>query len=390
MHLVFNKEELVNVLSVLSSVASGRNTLPILSNVKFDAYDGQVKCVATDLDVGITLNVQAQIHEDGSITVNCKKILDIVKQLPDDLPIGFETTANDRVQLQCGGGVYKIIGLTSEEFPNLPTFEKEGSLELDAQHLIDVLNKVEYAACKDDVRYFLNGVYFNFLEDKTELAATDSRIMAVAELPPYTPPDDKNGFILPLKSVKEVLNTFSESAEVRIAVEDKQILFSDDFATLSSRLVEGEYPNYRGIIPTEHQGKTIVIKDDLLKCVKRVSLLANPRNYGIIIDIDEQSLMVSANTPDLGEALESISVVSSNMNIRFSVDSRLFIENILSIKGDNIVLEYQEPSTPIVLKPVDTQDQLSLVMPLKLDESGKSEEPKEPEEAKEPDEPKEE
>ena len=121
MELTFEKDDLLHTLQVLQGVASGRTTLPILSNVLIQAADGKIECIATDLEVGIKIKVEGTIQEDGAITVSAKKLADIVKELPEDKPIHFATTVNDRVEITCGNGVYKIIGLSDEEFPQLPS-----------------------------------------------------------------------------------------------------------------------------------------------------------------------------------------------------------------------------------------------------------------------------
>jgi DNA polymerase-3 subunit beta len=366
LHLVFNKEEFSNALQVLSGVASGRNTLPILSNVLIRAQGESVECAATDLDVGITIRTQAQVHEEGVITVNCKKLLDIVKQLPEDSPIVFETTANDRIQMTSGDGVYKIIGLSADEFPDMPNIEGD-VLSIDANQLCDVLNKVEFAACKDDVRYFLNGVYFNFLEDKTEVVATDSKLLSLSSLPPYTPPGERDGMIVPLKTVREILKTFVDSSEIEICVgEGNQIVVSDEFSILTSRLVEGEYPNYQGIIPTEHEGTVDVDKSDFVRCVKRVALLSNPMNYSVCLDLSNDGMIVSSKAPELGEATETIAVDNCTLDMRIGFDARLLIDSLNSIRADKITIKYNDPIAPVLFLPTDNTEHVCLVMPLRL------------------------
>jgi DNA polymerase-3 subunit beta len=196
MELTFEKHDLLHALQILQSVASGRNTLPILSNVLIQATDGNIECVATDLEVGIKIKVEGVIQEDGAITVSAKKLADIVKELPEDQTINLVTTANDRVEITCGTGVYKIIGLPDEEFPQLPSVDGH-SLTIDGETLRAVLRRTEFSAATEDVRYYLNGLYFNFLEDKTEVVATDMTRLALAQCEPFETPEDVDGFIVP-------------------------------------------------------------------------------------------------------------------------------------------------------------------------------------------------
>ena len=160
MELTFERDALLDVLQVLQGVASGRTALPILSNVLIRAEGDTIECMATDLEVGIRMKVEGAVKEEGAITVSAKKLGDIVKELPADKPIDLVTTANDRVEITCGDGVYKIIGLPDEEFPQLPSIEGE-AMSIGGETLRDVIQKTEFAASTEEVRYFLNGLYFS-------------------------------------------------------------------------------------------------------------------------------------------------------------------------------------------------------------------------------------
>ena len=146
MQLTFENDNLLSALQLLQGVASGRNTLPVLSNVLIEASDGNIECVATDLEVGIKIKVKGDIQEEGAITISAKKLGDMVKELPKDEPIRFSTTANDRVQISCGEGTYKIVGLPSDEFPQLPSVDSD-SIAVDGKMLRDVIRKTEICCC---------------------------------------------------------------------------------------------------------------------------------------------------------------------------------------------------------------------------------------------------
>ena len=366
MELTFEKNDLLYSLQVLQSVASGRTTLPILSNILIQAADGKIECIATDLEVGIKIKVEGAIQEDGGITVSAKKLADIVKELPEDKPIHFSTTANDRVEIACGDGVYKIIGLPDEEFPQLPSVDGD-SLTLDGNILRDLLHKTEFAAATEDVRYFLNGLYFNFLPDKTEVVATDMRWLSVANCEPLMSSENIKGFIVPLKAVKEIARTFAESERVHISIFENQILFADESATLTTRLVEGDYPPYQKIIPDSTEGRVIVSKEQMLHATRRVALLSNPKNYAIALEINTEQVQISAKTPELGEAYEPVSVASGTGRIRIGIDARLLIGTLGHIETESMAIEFKSEVEPIVFKPIGTVNHICLVMPMRLE-----------------------
>ena len=366
MELTFEKDDLLHALQILQGVASGRSTLPILANVLIRATDGNIECVATDLEVGIKIIVEGVIQEDGAITVSAKKLTDIVKELPEEQTIHFVTTANDRVEITCGDGVYKIIGLSDEEFPQLPPIDGD-SLTIDGETLRDVLRRTEFAAATDDVRYFLNGLYFSFLEDRTEVVATDMVKLALARCEPISAPENVAGIIVPLKAVKEIERTFDGSNSVQVSIRENQILFADDTSTLTTRLVDGDYPKYREVIPESAEGRAVVSKELFLPAAKRVALLSNPKNHCVSVEIDTERIHVSVNTPEVGEAHETLPVESSTGSLRFGIDARWLIETLMHIESESVVVEFVSEVKPIVFKPVDADDHVCLVVPMRLE-----------------------
>jgi DNA polymerase-3 subunit beta len=366
MELTFEKDDLLHTLQVLQGVASGRTTLPILSNVLIQAADGKIECIATDLEVGIKIKVEGAIQEDGAITVSAKKLADIVKELPGDQTIHLATTANDRVEITCGDGVYKIIGLPDEEFPQLPSVDGE-SLTIDGDILRAVLRKTEFAASTEDVRYFLNGLYFNFLTDRTEVVATDSRWLALAYCDAFKAPANVDGFILPLKAVKEIARTFADASAVTVSVFENQILFADENATLTTRLVEGDYPKYDKLIPESTTGRAVVYKENILRAARRVALLSNPKNYSISLDIETEQITIFAKTPELGEAHETVSLQSCTANSRIAIDARLLIDILAHIETESVAIEFTGEFSPVLIRPIGDETHLCLVMPMRLE-----------------------
>ena len=366
MELTFERDDLLDSLQVLQGVASRRTTLPILSNVLINATGDTIECMATDLEVGIRMKVEGTITEEGAITVSAKKLVDIVKELPADKPVHLATTANDRVEITCGDGVYKIIGLPDEEFPQLPSVEGE-ALKIGGETLRDVLQKTEFAASTEEVRYFLNGLYFNFLEQGTEVVATDGKRLALARCEPLTAPGEANGFIVPLKAVREIARTFADAGEISISVFENQILFTDGNATLTTRLVEGDYPKYEKIIPESTEGRAVVSKEGILSATRRVSLLSNPKNYSICLEIDSEQVQVSAKTPELGEAHETLLVESSTGSARIGFDARLLIEALSHVETELLSLEFSGELNPVLVRPVGDENYVSLIMPMRLD-----------------------
>ncbi|MCE2416536.1 DNA polymerase III subunit beta, partial [Candidatus Poribacteria bacterium] len=251
-------------------------------------------------------------------------------------------------------------------FPQLPSVDGD-SLTIDGDILRDLLHKTEFAAATEDVRYFLNGLYFNFFPDKTEVVATDMRWLALARCEPLTTSENVKGFIIPLKAVKEIARTFAESAGVQISIFENQILFADENATLTTRLVEGDYPPYQKIIPESAEGRAVVSKEQMLHAARRVALLSNPKNYAIALDIDTEQVQISAKTPELGEAYEPIPVASGTGRIRIGIDARLLIGTLGHVEAESLAIEFKSEVEPIVFKPIGEENHICLVMPMRLE-----------------------
>lgn len=366
MELTFEKDNLLYALQVLQGVTGGRNTLPILSNVLIRAEDSRIECIATDLEVGIKMQVAGEVKEGGAITVSAKKLVDIVKALPVDKPIDVVTTANDQVEITCGDGVYKIIGQPDEEFPQIPSVEGE-TLTIGGETLVDVIQKTEFAASTEEVRYFLNGLYFNPGADSTEVVATDGKRLALTHCEPLNASGEASGFIVPLKAVREIAKTFADAGEVEVSISENLIHFTDGDATLTARLVEGDYPNYEKIIPESTDGRTVVSRDQILSATRRVALLSNPKNYSICLEIDTEQIQVSARTPELGEAYETVPVESGNASVRMGLDARLLVEALAHIQSDSLAIEFIGELNPVLIKPVSDDEYISLIMPMRLE-----------------------
>ena len=264
--------------------------------------------------------------------------------------------------------VFKITGVPDEESPQLPSVEGE-VLSIGGEILRDVIQKTEYAASTEDVRRFLNGLYFNFLEDSTEVVATDGKRLALAHCEPLNSPAGASGFIVPLKAVREIPRTFPESVEVEISVFENQIRFTDGNATLTTELVDREYPNYQKIIPKMSTGKTVVSTDQILSVTQRIALRSNPKNHAICLEIDTERIRVSTRTPELAEVHETVAVASGTGSVRIGFDARLLIESLAHIDTESVSIEFTRELEPVLIKPVGGDRYISLVMPLLLDAS---------------------
>lgn len=367
MKLTFERDDLLASLRMLQGVTSGQDTAPMPSNVLIRAEGDTVECMATDTEIGIRMKVEGTIREEGTITVSAEKLGDIVKAWPVEKPIDVATTTDGRVRITSGDDLYKIVELADEEFPQLPSVD-DGALAIDGETLRSILHKTEFAASTEKVRRtFLNGLYFNLFEDRTEVVGCDGIQLALAQCGPLKLSEDNDGFIVPLKAVKAIERNFANSPEVKISRLENQILFGDEHTTLTTQLVDAEYPRYEKIIPASHEVRTVVQKAPILRAIQRISAFSDPKCPAVCLEIDEKQIRISPRDSDPGEKHETLAVASSTGSIRIGINAQLLIETLSHIETESLVLEFSGALKPVIVKPMGEEGHICFIMPMSLE-----------------------
>lgn len=386
MELTFQKEPLLHSLQIVQGVANGLSPSSMLSNVLIKADEGKIECTATDMEVGIRTKVEGTILEEGAIAVPAKKLADIVKVMPDS-ELRLSTPANNQVKLTCENSVgtptlfptFIIVGIPATEFPSLPVFEGE-PLDIHLQTLREVIHNTEFAAStEEEKRKMLCGLYFNFLGDRTEVVATDGRQLALVRCDALTPPEGVTEFIVPLKAVQAIPQIFADADSVNVSFFQSREPFNltrclsiaDERTTLTARLIDAEYPDYEKIIPKPGamQVRTVFKRETMLQAVHRISLLSEPKKgCAICLEINEpeKNIRLSAKTPGLGRAHETVPVDSCTKNLRIGFDARLLMEALSHLDTESIQLKCSGELNPAVAEPVGESGQTYLIMPMKL------------------------
>jgi DNA polymerase-3 subunit beta len=382
MELIFEREKLWNAMQIVGNVASSRNTLPILANVLIKTTGDQIQLAATDLEVGVKYVVQGEITEPGSITVPAKKLTDIVRELSANTASGepskvkIKTLSNDRIEIDCENAKFRILGLSDEEFPSLPEI-KENFISLDASNLCKMVQRTAFAVSTEETRHFLNGIYFRINNESVKLVATDGRRLAVAVADaPEQKMNKEIGVIVPTKAVSNLLRTFTNDQQIKIALLENQIAFANDDMTLISRLIEGEYPDYEAIVTPAVSNEIIMTAntEQLLSVVRRVSLLANPKTPSVRMESNananstshEAELSVLANTPELGEAQEKMYVNLDGGNIEIAFNAKFVMDVLRNIQADEVLFKFRDSLSPVLVKPSEDDNYFCVIMPMRL------------------------
>ncbi|MEO2004330.1 MAG: DNA polymerase III subunit beta [Candidatus Poribacteria bacterium] len=364
MRVIFGRDYLHRAMQSLHGIASTKNVLPILGNVLLDASDTGIQMTTTDTEVGLQLQVEGSVEETGVLTIPARKLAELVRELPEG-DVRLEASEGGQIQIECGAIHYRMIGTPAGDFPNIPELG-ESFFTFDSAVLRQMIQRTRFAASREENRYFLKGVYLHLSSEWLRMVATDSRRLALMTFPAEGLSDRERGVIIPIKAVDEIVKTFSDDEEVKIAIQDNQIIIATDRAVLNARLVDGEYPSYSQILPQDNPIRFEADRAALLMAIRRVSLFSDPKTTSVRLDIKETSVVLSASTPDFGEAREEIQATSTEpISIGFNAE---FLKDALTAAdSENVEFELKEPLSAAVMRPAGTDDYLCLIMPMRIE-----------------------
>jgi DNA polymerase III subunit beta len=363
MKFSISKEALLEGLQKVQHVVSTRTTLPILSNVLLVAKNGRLTFTTTDLDVGITGSVEAKIEKEGATTLPAKRLVNIVRELPAS-EVEITVDAKNIASIQSGPSFFKIIGLGQDDFPPLPDFEGAKEFRMPQQQLRDGLKKTSYAISTDETRYVLNGIYTSFRDGKLTLVATDGRRLAMVENDLDFPASHETDVIVPTKAVQELQRLLGDTGEVLIRLSDSQISFSIGEHLLISKLIEGNYPNYRQVIPGDSTERVELPRESTLDTVRRVSLLSSDKSNSVKLVFGSNVVEVTANSPDVGEARETMEVAYGGKAMQIAFNPEFLMAPLRNLESDTVYLDLIDEMSPGVVR-IDGSF-LYVIMPMRV------------------------
>ncbi|MEO8439491.1 MAG: DNA polymerase III subunit beta [Spartobacteria bacterium] len=344
-----SKEKLLECLQQVQNVVSTRTTLPILSNVLLQTNGGEVRLTTTDLDVGVRGSFEAQIDKEGATTLPARRLFTIIRELPSS-EIQFDVDGKNAASIRSGQSFFKILGLPEEEFPPLPKFDDSKVVTIRQKDLRDGLRKTSYAISTDETRYVLNGVLFSFKDNKLTLVATDGRRLAMLDIDLEFPRSHEADIIVPTKAVTELQRLLSDDGDVRVSLTTGQIAFDLNNTLLVSKLIEGNYPNYRQVIPGEMKERVTLERETFLNSLRRVSLLASDKSNSIKLNFSKNNIDITANTPEVGEAKESLPVAYKGREFSIAFNPEFLMAPLRNLIEDEIFLDLIDEMSPGVIK----------------------------------------
>ncbi|HEY3198471.1 MAG TPA: DNA polymerase III subunit beta [Nitrospirales bacterium] len=374
MKIKIARDELLTGLQRVQGVVEKRNTMPALSNILLETKQDGVELVATDLEIGIRGHYKAEVLEPGSVSVSARKVFEILREMPDS-EITLTTQENNWVQIQSGKIQFKIVGLAASEFPALPTVEREGRVAISGSGLAALIRKTLFAVGDNDARYILNGLLITLIStdkkvtmrlvgtDGHRLAVADSELSqdAVSEMP------KEIRAIIPRKAAQEMRRLLEEEAgEPLLGFTKNLVTFQRSGVFLTSRVMEGTYPNYQQVIPKDNSKKATVDRGDLEAALRRVAVLSRDKTNAVRITLDSGMLTLYTSNPDLGEATEELPVQYRGESLTTGFNARYLLDALAAMESETVHLEMKTALSPCVLRPEGDPGFLCVVMPMKV------------------------
>lgn len=363
MKFTISKESFLGAINQVQHVVSSRTTLAILSNVLLKARDGVLELTTTDLDVGVTCSVPAEVEEAGATTLPARRLATIVRELPSE-EIEVKVDEKNVASIRSGPSFFKVLGLTSEEFPALPRFDDAREFKIEQQMLRDCLRKTSYAISTDETRYVLNGILFSFKDNALTMVATDGRRLAMVEQELEFPQSQEIDIIVPTKAVNELSRLLEDSGEVSIRVTGSQVGFDLGDALLVSKLIDGNYPNYRQVIPGESKERIPLEREGFLRAISRVSLLTTDKSNSIKFIFTPGSVEIVASSPDVGEARETLAINYKGASITIAFNPEFAMAPLRNLSADEVHLHLIDEISPGVLR--SGTNFLYVLMPMRV------------------------
>jgi DNA polymerase-3 subunit beta len=363
LRITCTKEDLVHGLSLVGRAVSTRTAIQILSGILLEARDNDLRLAATDMELSLRATVAARVEGDGAIVLPGRTLVDIARLLPGEDVTIEHSAAESVVHIASGSASYTLHTYNAEDFPRLPELTDTQTFEVDREALLETIARVARAASRDEARPVLTGVLVQFAGDKLVMAATDSYRLAVKETTLGSSAPDLEA-IVPSRALQELARVAGDADEIAVGVQENQVLFSVGGVWLTTRRIDGQFPNYRQLLPETFEHELTVPRAELLDVVRRASVMIQ-RATPLQLRFADGEVTVIARTHEVGESQESMPVAYTGEPLEIGFNAEFLREGLESVEGDDVRMKLISPLRPAIL--TDEGDDFTyLVMPIRL------------------------
>jgi DNA polymerase III subunit beta len=371
MRVTVERAALLRSLGHVHRVVERRNTIPILSNVLLRTDEGGLRLKATDLDIEVTETIPAEASAAGSTTVPAHVIYDIVRKLPEGAQVSLEMAGDaGQMQIRSGRSRFMLQALPESDFPDLAAGDLPHRFTLAAGDLKRLIDKTQFAISTEETRYYLNGIFLHTLDagGQTLLraVATDGHRLARVELPAPKGSEGMPGVILPRKAVAEIQKLLESGEDVLIELSSAKVRLTIGGVVLTSKLIDGTFPDYQRVIPQGNDKRLVVEREDFAKAVDRVSTISSERGRAVKLALNDGRLTLTVNNPDSGSATEEIEVDYDSAPIDIGFNARYLLDITGQLDGDTALFKLADPGSPTVIQDREGAAALYVLMPMRV------------------------
>lgn len=371
MKISIERAALLRSLNHVQSAVEKRNTIPILSNVLMKAEDGTLTLSTTDMDLEINEAVAATVEQAGSTTTPAGTLFDIVKKLPDDATVTLELSADgNQMAVKAGRSNFRLACLAPSDFPEIGQGELPSGFTLPANELRALIDRTKFAMSTEETRYYLNGIYLHAAENNgvavLRAVATDGHRLARFEMPLPDGAESMPGVIVPRKTVNELRKLIDEAGDsIKVALSESKIRFSFDHIVLTSKLIDGTFPDYQRVIPANNDKIVEVNPKAFTRAIDRVSTISDGKSRAVKIALNGKTMTLSANSPEAGSATEDLEV-NGNDNMEIGFNAKYLLDITSQIEGDGCRLTLADAASPTIIQDTGDASSLYVIMPLRV------------------------
>jgi DNA polymerase III subunit beta len=369
MKITTSKDSLLKGIQVVQNAVSTKSTLPILSHILLDARKQEICLTSTDLEIGVTVKIDGEASEEGAITVPARKFSEIVKELPGQQPIIITVKKGQSITIESGKSYFRLMGLQKEDFPQLPEFPSLNSksseiIKIPQKTLKAMIQLTSFAMSHDETRYVLNGILFSFKDKTLKLVATDGRRLAFIDKAMPEIGSYRKDIIVPMKTIQELNRNLMDEGDVYFYFKENQLQISLPPITITSRLIEGEFPNYEQVIPKKTKEEFKIRTQDFLQATRRANVLTSQDSQSIKMNFIKDKIIITKNSPELGEAREELEIDYKGGEMAMGFNPVFLIDVLKNVSEDDIKFGFIDPEKPAVIKSGD--DYTYIVLPMQV------------------------
>jgi len=359
------KETLLAELQLLQGIVEKRNTMPILANILMTVSATEVELTGTDLEVGLRTHFAAGIEKPGAITVNGKKIFEIVKSLPDGQTVTLELKG-EAIEITCGECEFKVLCMPKEDYPQVPEASFEKGIRLPLADVKAMIDRVYYAITQEQ-RYYLNGALLLLKPKQMEFVSTDGHRLSYTAKTDDGIKVDKDLSVIVAKKTLGELRKF-EDETVEFDLDESNLFFRVGPRTLISRIIESKFPNYQAVIPKDNPNLLSIAREDLAGAIRRVSLLSAERSKGIKFYLEKNRMKLFSSNPEIGEARDKLAVEYKGRDLEIGFNSQYLLDFLTTVASERVTFEIKDENSAVLLKPEaeETIRNIYVLMPMKI------------------------